>query len=58
MTFLGYSEGKEPLIGFILVVWAVPVLIIIATILIMRFGFDDEINGEIYGRDFDTTFYL
>lgn len=58
MTFLGYSEGKEPLIGFILVVWAVPILIIIVTILIMRFGFDDEINGEIYGRDFDTTFYL
>ena len=58
MTFLGYSEGKEPLIGFILVVWAVPVLLIVATILIMRFGYDDDINGEIYGIDYDTTYYL
>ena len=49
INFMGFTDGREPLIFYILASWGLPIIIVVITILIWQFGVDRPLT-ELYGQ--------
>ena len=49
VNFMGFTDGREPLIFYILASWGLPIIIVVITILIWQFGVNRPLT-ELYGQ--------
>ena len=49
VNFMGFTDGREPLIFYILASWGLPIIIVVITILVWQFGVNRPLT-ELYGQ--------
>ncbi len=57
VNFMGFTDGREPLIFYILASWGLPIIIVVITILIWQFGVNRPLT-ELYGQRYTGEMYV